>query len=51
VPKLEQFSIANPQQLLPLPQLPFEAQALGDPKGRDYTALDLLAALSGVIAI
>jgi hypothetical protein len=44
-------SITNPQKFLPLANVPLEAQALGNAKGRDYTALDLLAALSGVIAI
>jgi hypothetical protein len=45
------FSIPNPQKFLPLANVSLEAQALGHPKGRDEAALNLLAALSGVIAI
>jgi hypothetical protein len=44
-------SIPNPQKFLPLANVPLEAQALGHAKGRDQAPLDLLAALSGVIAI
>jgi hypothetical protein len=41
------LSIANPEQVLPLVIVAFEAHALGDPKRRDDASLDLLAALSG----
>ena len=43
-------SIPNPQQPLPLPQLTFEAHALGNLKRRDQTALDLLVGLPGSFA-
>ena len=43
-------SISDPQQILPLPQPAFEAQALGHPKRRDHAPLDCLAALSGSLA-
>jgi hypothetical protein len=43
--------IANPQKFLPLADVSLESHALGNPTGRDQAALDLLAALSGVIAI
>jgi hypothetical protein len=36
--------------LLPVPQLPFEAHALRDPKRRDHTTFDCLAALCGSLA-
>ena len=36
--------------LLPVPQLPFEAHALRDPKHRDHTTFDCLAALCGSLA-
>ncbi|HEY5769850.1 MAG TPA: hypothetical protein VIS71_08390, partial [Terrimicrobium sp.] len=39
------------EQLLPLPIIAFEAQAGGNPKGRDQATLDLSAAFSGVLAI
>ena len=42
--------IVNPQQALPLAKFALEPHALGHPKCRDDAALDLLAALSGVIA-
>ena len=42
--------IVNPQQALPLAKFALESHALGHPKCRDDAALDLLAALSGVIA-
>ena len=35
------------QQILPLPQLAFEAQALGDPERYNHAPLDLPAGLSG----
>ena len=43
--------ITNPQKFLPLADVSLESHALGNPTGRDQAALDLLAALSGVIAI
>jgi hypothetical protein len=43
-------SIPNPQQLLPLPEVTFEAHAPGNLKRRDQTALDLLAGLPGSLA-
>jgi hypothetical protein len=46
-----QFSIANPQQVFPLAIVALKAHAFGNPKGRDQTALDLLATLSGMLAI
>jgi hypothetical protein len=49
--RIAKISIPNPQKFLPLPNVPLEAQALGNPEGRDQTSLDLLAAFSGVIAI
>jgi hypothetical protein len=45
------FSIADPQKFLPLAIVAFEPHAFGNPKGRDQASLNLLAALSGVIAI
>ena len=47
IPPRKLRSISDPQQILPLPQFPFEAQALGDPKRRDDAPLDLLAGLPG----
>ena len=44
------FSIANSQQLLPLPKVAFESHALGHLKRRDDAALDLLAGFSGALA-
>ncbi len=44
------FSIANPQKFLPLPEVALEADALGNLKGRDDASLDLLPALSSVLA-
>ena len=44
------FLIANPQQLLPLGKVTFEAKTLGNLKRRNYTAFNLLAALSSVLA-
>jgi hypothetical protein len=40
------FSLANLQQVLPLPQITLEAQALGDLTRRDDTSLDLFARLA-----
>jgi hypothetical protein len=37
--------------MFPLPKVALEAHALGHPKGRDQTSLDLLAAFSRAIAI
>ena len=45
------ISIANPQKFPPLANVPLESHAFGNPKGRDQASLNLLAALSGVIAI
>ena len=50
-PEDSKISIANPQKFLPLADVSLESHALGNPTGRDQAALDLLAALSGVIAI
>ena len=47
---LKRVLIANPQQVLPLAIVAFEAQALGNPKGRDQTSFDLLSTFTGVIA-
>ena len=47
VAKLEEFSIANPQQVLPLAKVTFETHAFGNLKCRDDATLNLLAALSG----
>jgi hypothetical protein len=44
------FSIADPQQMLPLPELALEAHAFSDLKCRDDTPLDLLPRLSGCLA-
>jgi hypothetical protein len=41
-----QFSIANAQQVLPLPEAAFEAHAFGNLKRRDEASLDLLAAFA-----
>jgi hypothetical protein len=41
-----QFSIANAQQVLPLPEVAFEAHAFGNLKRRDEASLDLLAAFA-----
>ena len=38
-------SISNPEQVLPVAKLAFEAHALGYPEGRDDAPLDLLASL------
>lgn len=39
------FSVSNPQQLFPLPQLPFEARALRNPETLDIAPLDLITGL------
>jgi hypothetical protein len=48
--KDKDFSIANPQKVLPLPEIALESHALGYLKRRDHTTLNLLAALSGAFA-
>ena len=42
---VERFSITNPQQLLPLPDVAFEADASGNLESRDHASLDLLSVL------
>ena len=37
-----QISVPNPQHVLPLPEVAFEAHALGDPEARDDTPLPRL---------
>ena len=46
----QQFSISNSHQMLPLPDVAFEADASGNLKRRDHASFDWLAALSGAIA-
>jgi hypothetical protein len=42
----KQLSISDPQQLLPLPKVAFEAHAFGNLESRDDASLDLLPAFS-----
>ena len=45
-----QFSISDPQQVLPLAKIALKADALGYPECRDGTPLDLLDGLPGSFA-
>jgi hypothetical protein len=45
------FSVSNPQQLLPLPQLPLETHALGDLKCPDDAVLYLLPSRGALPAV
>ena len=45
-----QFSIADAQQVFPLPEIALEAHAPRDFEGRDHAPLDLLSALSSTFA-
>ena len=44
------FSIANPQQVLPLAKVTFETHAFGNLKCRDEATLDLLVRFAEAIA-
>jgi hypothetical protein len=49
-PLVAKFSIANPQQMLPLAKVATEAHAFGNLKGRDQASLDGLSAFAGSLA-
>ena len=44
-PLAAKFSVANPQQMLPLAKVTLEAHAFGNLKSRDQASLDLLSTL------